>query len=230
MKQSAKKLLMTLEPFAETHAKTIENLVKKLTLEKENKLPQIFADKLATIKNNPLEEKDIVTIFESAKENIEAGTLDAEELYSEILEAVYTIDELNEFTHLNAKDFLNLGLAVVEKIFGFTYEDENNNKIYKEVPSFNGLNPMSYIDRKNFTKELKNNYKIIRDMVIEEEWTEIQKTSFAEYDKKMLATKVKWLEKTGLDIEKMVEWEKNLLFELIKAHVNGEYTPTMGKN
>lgn len=247
MNENTKKLLLRFEPFVSTHESAIENFIKKLEIEKEQKLPQTFEDKLNTLGRTPLDEPKINRIREEDKENED---LSDEEKYLNFVEALYTIDEIEDMNKEDddiIKTLVKLGSRIEERIFGVTYEDGDKNIIFKEVQSQDNLKPLAYIQKKEL-KKLKNSlakqtkeaqefsqkvYANIYDENADKDKVKLDmeeaKNKWDEVAKVAEQVNEKILKMSGLDYEVMCEWEKELLIQKLIANAEGRYTPKLGK-
>jgi hypothetical protein len=242
MKKETKELLLQLEPFAESQGSIIQSFIDKLKKEKEQKLPQVFEDKLATVGNNPIEEPKIAELRDEINKKLKDGEIDKIEALLDIIEGIYTIDELNNMD-TDIKELIKLGSRLSVQVFGYTYEDENKNTIYKEVPSQDDLQPLSYSQKREVRKLIKDSRKIYDeaeekankiDLKIEngedvstllEESTE----AFKKVSELAESNKEKILGMCNLDYKSMSEWEQELLHQKLIANASGNYQPKVGK-
>ena len=250
MKKAAKDLLLQLEPFAETHKSVIENLINKLKLEKEQKLLPFFKDKLATLKDNPIDEPKLQEAREKINKRIEDGEIDTTDALLIITDEIYTEDEIENLKQkhnlkdIEIQEIINFGSAISVKVFGYTYEDENKNDVLKEIASQNELQPLSYSNKRKIRDILKSQTKAFDNVMEEskkiqrlvddgEDVEERMKASNEVYEaamKDIEVDKKTILSMSNLDTSEMTEWGKELLYKKLVANTNGSYTPPMGKN
>ena len=207
----------------EKHPKKFEELAEKLQKEENYTLPKVLEDKLNAIKNTPIEEKAIADKMKSSTKEMEDGNIQSDEINIEIVESIYTIDEIQKLldTDCKLKDIAEFGARVINKVFIF--KDENGE--LKEIESHKDLKPLAYIEK----KELRKITNKIRNVFAgENPYTEVNLKKFQKVQEEArdyVFEKCKYL-----DIDSMSDWEKNLLVEKVKANATGHYEPQMGKN
>lgn len=242
MKKETKDLLLKLEPFVETHKGALEAFISKLEKEKERKLPQVFEDKLKTIGNNPIEEPKLAELREEINKKVADGEIDEADALLDIIEGIYTVEDLNGMD-TNITDLIKLGARLSVQVFGYTYEDENKNTIYKEVPSQDDLQPLSYSNKRKVRQLIQASQKQFQEAEqfartvqasiengddvsdkLEKSTEKFKKVSeLAESNKKQI------LSMCNLDYNSMSEWEQELLYQKLLANVSGNYQPKVGK-
>lgn len=222
-----------------------EKFLNNLTEEK--KLPQILQKKLDTIKTNPLVEPKIATKQEEIQKAIDEGTLTLQEAPLEILEAIYSIEEiesLEEEHNLEIGDLILMGNEVAEKVFSYT-EKIQGNEVYKEIETQNSLKPVKYSKKREIRDVYKKYGNLIQELTflykksenalslgLEKELENIKKEleslqDKVEQEEKILNQKVN--DAHDLDTSTMSEWEKELLKQKVIANCFGNYMPPMGK-
>ena len=243
MKKETKVLLLNLEPFAEEHQTEIQLLINKLTKIKEQKLPQIFEDKLKTIKNNPIDEPEIDMLKKELDKQVLAGDIDETESLLELVGAIYDAKDISADTNIN--DVITLGARLTDHVFGHKYINEKKEEVFKEPKSHEEFKPLAYIQKKEVRKlivSLQNSYSEIKESYLNIKKSESNKddniaTLILESEKlventntKMEDNRKRILGMSDLATTNMSEWEIELLYQKIIANANGSYTPPMGKN
>lgn len=210
-------------------AKFVDNLTKKVEL-----LP-VFAEKLEAIKNNPIDEPKILAKQKEIEEKATSGDMDITEVLLEVIEAVCTIEEIEELEreyNLTIQDLVRFGGAISEKVFGLK-EIVDGEEVFKEIPSHAELKPVPYSKKreireqvkkydnalKNFTEYVKNEKR--EDAKVKKLEDEIKKQN------KLLDEKIN--QAHNLDTSNMSKWEKDLLKQKVLANSYGTYMPPMGK-
>lgn len=207
----------------EKYPKQFEELASKLKKDDEYKLPKVLQEKLDSIKNTPLDELKIDKKMKDSIAALETGEIQSDEVNIEIVEAIYSVDEIQNLldTDCKLKDVAEFGARVINKIFPFRDEKEE----LKEVSSHKNLKPLAYLEKKELRKivnKLRNlftganpytpeNLEKLQEITKEVEAYVLRKCSY-------------------LDLDSMTKWEKDLLIEKVKANATGNYEPQMGKN
>jgi len=237
MSESQQAIFTELAPLVTENESIFENLIEKINEEKNRVMPEVLAEKLKTIRNNPLEEPKLHKIQEELSKKLLAGEISNEDALLDLLEGVYTIEDLDAMPNLNIKDLLTFAGAVSNKVFLFTYEDEKKNEITKEIPSQNELLPLTYTNKKVIREMLKSNQKVISAIqksyrnaqTMTEEELNKSSEDIKAYTEQLEEQKKKVLGMCNLDVSSMSDWEKNLLYKKLIDNANGSYTPPVGK-
>lgn len=211
----------------------VSQFVEKIT-KTEDLLP-VFEDKLKTIKNNPIDEPKIAKKQKEIEELAKEGEIDQAEILLEIIEAVYTVEEIEalESEHnIEIKDLIKFGGAITEKVFGYK-ETVNGEEIFKEITSQDNLKPVPYSKKREIREQHKKYTKAINVAV---EATKNQtpdleelKALEAEIKKQEKLLDIKINEGCNLDMSEMTDWEKELLKQKVIGNSFGAYMPPVGK-
>jgi len=219
--------------------KFIENLTKK------NDLPEILQIKLDGIKNNPIAEPKIAAARDKIVKALNKKEISTTDATLELIEAVYTIEEIEEIEveyKLEIKDLIKFGNEIALKVFG-KKELVDGEEVFKEIESQNDLRPIPYSKKRKvrdaFQKVGDISQKALNELKKYEgkddvKLSEKAKNKVADLDKKMNEAK-ELLDREvnsahNLDTSDMTEWEKELLHDKVVANCFGNYIPPMGKN
>ena len=217
-----KKDLELINKAIEKHPERFKELTEKLRVEDEYILPAVLQEKLDTIKDSPLLEEKIAAKMKESVSSIEAGEIQADEVNLEITESLYTVEEIESLLgKYDLKDIAEFGSRVIDKVFSLKDKDGE----FKEVPSHKELKPLAYLERKELRKITNKTRNIF---VGEKKYSEENLKKFQlvqEETREYILNKCKYLE-----IDKMSDWEINLLVDKMKANATGNYEPAMGKN
>ena len=222
-------------------------------------VPALLQTKLNSIGINPLVETNIATKQLEINKSLISQELDPIEEPLELLEAIYTHDEVEAMFKdgITIPEFKLFGEAVKSKVFGYKYFDENEKHIFKEIDAHKELKTLSFYERKEIRKLSKkqqnSSVSAYRKIFESEKITKkngIQKTNLtAEEIEKVqsIAAEVTeinevtlkiqdeiialCLEKSGLVIDKNTsKWVKDLTVAKMIAMANNEYTSPLEKN
>lgn len=196
-------------------------------LTKKTELPEIFKNKLLEIKSTPMEEEKI-----NAKrgEILARGDVSQLDYALELVEAVYTIEELdkiNEDKELALKELVQFGIEIDNKVFGLkTIVDGVG--VYKEIESQNELKPLSYSAKKKI-RDLSGKTRKLMDKLQNENNVE-KVTTMLDEVKALNEEFTKAISSShNLNETNMTQWEKDLLVSKLVAHSMDNYTPPLGK-
>lgn len=228
-----KDLTNKLENLSEDKINMVSTYVDKIT-KKTNLLP-VFEEKLKTIKNNPVEEPKIAAKQKEIEAKATKGDLEPTEVLLEIVEAVYSFEEIEALEkeyNLDIKDIVRFGGAISNKVFGYK-EEKDGEDIFKEIESQNSLKPVPYTKKREVRKQYQKYEAIVKktveytkkDTFVEKELIDLQEEIKTE--EKLLDIKVQ--EAHDLDTSSMSTWEKELLKQKVVANSYGNYTPPLGK-
>lgn len=205
------------------YPKQFEELASKLKKDDEYKLPKVLQDKLDSIKNTPLDELKIDNKMKDSIAALETGDIQSDEVNIEIVEAIYSVDEIQNLldTDCKLKDVAEFGARVINKVFSFKDDKEE----LKEIPSHKNLKPLAYLEKKELRKIVNKLRSLLTgaNLYTEENLNKLQEVN--KEVKEYVLRKCSYL-----DLDSMSQWEKNLLVEKVKANATGNYEPQMGKN
>ena len=220
-----KTILEKVETLNEYQLKVTDEFLANLT--KKTELPEIFKNKLAEIKSTPMEE---VAISSKKDEILARGDASQFDYVVELVEAVYSIEELdkiNEENPITLKELAQFGLEIDNKVFGLkTIVD--GVEVYKEIESQNELKPLAYSKKKEI-RDISNKTRKLMDKLQKEEDSE-KINAILEELKELDEVFVKTISSShNLNEANMTKWEKDLLVSKLVAHSMDNYTPPMGK-
>lgn len=216
-----KKLKEKLDTLNEEQLSLVLNYAEDLT--REIKLPKVLEDKLETIGNSPLDEPVIAETRETILKKQEHGDLSPLDYPLDLLESVYTIDEI-ENLDVDINELSTFGMVLHKKVFSLR-EKVDGKEILKEIPSQNELKPISYQSK----RKIRSISLKIKELNSIERSKPEEKRDFTEIEKLFKEQKQIIQESHNLNTNSMSEWEKELLTEKIIAHAFGNYMPPMGK-
>lgn len=234
--------------------------VKELKDEYEPKLPKVLEEKLNNIKNNPLDEPKIAELKNKLSKKVLDKKIDDAELFLQITEFVIDENELEQMFSdgIGLEQFAFFGKSVVSKVFDLRFLNEDKESVLKEIESQNNLKVLSYKETREIKKAriIQDNKVHKKQREYSELVKKLEKVNSKKdktdkdntYIKKLTASLEKvikeyseiatenekiiitFIEKFGIDIKDITDWEKELLIHKIVAMSEGQYTPPMGKN
>ena len=240
-----KKMIDRIEVLLEENPNAFTPLVEKLEKAKEYKLPQVLQKKQDSLKNTPMDEEDIAEHRDMLQKQVEAGEMEYSESTLELVESIYSTEELKELQSLHditLTDLVKFSIAVTDKVFGLREEDENGELHLKEVASQKELQPLFYDTQKLIRKESKKHDRKVSQLQDSVRGFGDQKTqdiSEVIQANKKLAEEVKESARnlkllarkhSRIETDEMSEWELDLLQTKMIAMAHGNYTPPAGKN
>ena len=222
-----KEILEKVETLNEHQLKVTDEFLTNLT--KKTELPEIFKEKLAQLKETPMEE---TTIDAKRKEILEEQGKDFDQVNYciELVEAVVVIDELDKICEENdilLKDIVRFGSEIDKKVFGLT-KTVDGVEVYKEIPSQMDLKPLAYSKRKEIRDISRQSRKMIEQLQQEQDMDKIG--VLLDEVEKLNENLMKTISSShNLNEAIMTQWEKDLLTSKLVAHSHDNYTPPTGK-
>lgn len=234
--------------------------VKAMTIQKQiesidniAKVNKLELTKLAEIKNAildiELENADFIAkrideVIEFLNEHnikkdeidefIEDKQKDEVDMLLEILECVYSVDELDKIqseTKFELNNLVEFAESITEKVFEYKELNEKGEQVFKEIECQDELKPISYISQKNIRKAQNALNNVIEKI----------QTDFGNQDMSSMLELNKKLEEKGkvvdalvkkahdLNTAEMSDWEKQLLKQKVIENAFGRYMPLVGK-
>ena len=233
--------------------RVIAEVVSVLDVKRDLVLPAVLKSKLDTVKNNPLEATEVYQMQEEITKNIADEEIDISETPIELLEAIMTSGELTKLAKdgVTLEEFMKLGNAISEKVFGLKYLNDKDKLVYKEPESHKEMAVLSFYERKEIrrlnkkitsignkiTKKRTEAYIIFEGEGTSEEKNKKSNVLLSDInglgeDAKILAkerdeTSLKY---SGLDKKNFTtKWEEDLAIVKVIDMASDLYTPPMGK-
>lgn len=222
-----KEILEKVETLNEHQLNVTNEFLTNLT--KETELPEIFKEKLAQLKDTPMDEPKIDA---KRKEILEKQGKDFNQVdyCIEIVESVYSIEELDKICEENdvsLKDIVRFGSEIDKKVFGLT-KSVDGVEVYKEIPSQMDLKPLAYSKRKEIRDISRQSRKMIEQLQQEQDMDKIG--ALLDEVEKLNENLMKTISSShNLNEAIMTQWEKDLLTSKLVAHSLDNYNPPLGK-
>lgn len=249
----SKELLLNIESHLEDDKsrQAIERVVDALDSKRDLDLPEVLLVKLNSVGDDPLKEPKIREKQEEIDKLLESNEIDADEAPIELLEVIYTAEEINELhkSGISLAEFQKLGTEIASKVFSQMKLSEDGSYEFKEVDSHKDMAVLSFYERKELRKMVRGVDSIVAQ--IQQKFAEAhiasKSTKNKEVDKvSKILEEMKELKPKSIEAQKeladkallysklntkdMSEWEKNLAVQKVIAMAKDAYTPPLGKN